>query len=420
MMMIENIKYVLNFLKFGLYQYQLSKDTEDERQTSMDLLNEVLQNLDSRRKMHDSVYVSMGDCMTEENGISDDREMSCVSIEPKLSDPEYYIGIPVDKEATERAGSSGNVNDIEDDIYVSMTENGQSNKNDNIPLPNTDTRLDEDNRQNCVNQSECKQMKEDVKQDNSLAVVEASDVQEDTKLFLTARDIEEKWRKLSSDMTNKCDSSADAEIEGEAIKTLNTLKKKSSVYIKKNCFCFGYLHRRRRRFIGPKWEKVYAVMKKNVMFLYKSEFDEKSMEVVILNGYDIATVEERNGKAGFQLTPITILDSESGEPRPIHRFRCNIDEFDVWQKALLFPERKRNSKSANQRETAWLKIAPSFDNAVSDEHLQSECNTSFEDWKGRERSHTEESCKSTSTANSVNECLITANYRPPCPLPVSR
>ena len=142
--------------------------------------------------------------------------------------------------------------------------------------------------------------------------------------------------------------------EETVVKHLKKLRNISSVRVRQNAVYSGYLLKRKRKFIGSKWEKVYAVIRNNVMVLFKSEEDENSTGVIILNGYDISA-SEKQGKPGFQLIPTSFL---TATPRPVHRFRCEDGVLDKWLKAVKSLEHRTLSE---QQKQAFLKAAHVFD-----------------------------------------------------------
>lgn len=148
--------------------------------------------------------------------------------------------------------------------------------------------------------------------------------------------------------------------EENVVKHLKNLRSISSMRVRQNAVYSGYLLKRKRKFIGSKWEKVFAVIRNNVMVLFKSEEDQHSTGVIILNGYDISA-SDKQGKPGFQLNPTCSL---TATPRPVHRFRCEDATLDKWLKAVKSLEHRTLSE---QQKQAFLKAAHVFDDESDDE-----------------------------------------------------
>ena len=422
---LERVKYVRHFLKFGLSAAESNEESENDKAMCIELLDEIVKSLTADNKSsQERTYVDMnyGTSATM-------KPLADVG----LIEQSQYENVPV-----------GLQNPVENDVDSYCTrELTNGTEYIYVTAERNNEQLNGVDNEHCSNEQDEKAKACEEKYINISVLNEArsgstneSDprkkdqkLQEDVKLFPSALDIEEKWRKLN---TENMDYTGH-KFQQELISALNTMKKQSSVYIKKSCFCFGYLYQRKRKFFGHIWNKIYAVVKKNVMFLYKSEFEEKALEVIILSGYNVLEVEEKNGKAGFQLLPMTVLDPECDRPRPIHRFRCDSAEFEVWQKAFSFPVRQTTKD--NKREMDWLKVAKTFDYSSSDENLRvnkgstlpyeankerrkSEPSTNAQtEVTGRERSSTEYLHNSSSA--KMKECGLKENYRSPCPLPTS-
>jgi len=405
---VENIKYVKNFLKLGLYQVQLTDEVENERIMCISLLDEAVEYLVDREQ-------------GSRGRIIDTRAIeppNMDSLTIAQEDLELYVNVSCgprnESDHTTGPYCTVKVEDEHEDIYVTMDKKGPLRKgisNEDSEKGNDNTEKHPDHYANASmlnNQVSSGSFTEDCSLDD---IVQPP--QEAVKLFSATANIEEKWKKLNSNSV-EC---VGPEFQLEAIRTLNTMKKQSSVYIKKNCFCFGYLFQRKRKLFGHMWKKVYAVMRKNVMFLYKSEFEEKALEVIILNGYDVHEVNENNGKGGFQLVPVDVFDSPEEKARPTHRFRCDSAHFEVWQKAFSFPAKQ--TKTDNEREKAWLKVAKTFDHSASDENLPAKNNATFpcESRKGRRRTEPLMSTLAELNRRGRNGNNYIHDYRSPYPLP---
>ena len=424
---LENISHVTNFLKFGLYEEHLCEESENERQICIALLDEVVQRFEKKENGQWAVYVKMNGGMptpdTSQHRFNAER-YSYIINEQTPKENNHLVNSSM--EPCGKESVSPYLGRSQEDIYVEM--NGNALNMDVCPESSNIVDSNGDKFQcSYVNASMLNAARTGVNTEDYGAngsKISAQEPQE--KLFLSASDIEDKWRKLS------VEQETGSQFQQEAISALKSLKKQSSRYVKKDSFCFGYLQRKKKKLIGHRWEKIYAIIKKNVMFLYKSEFEEKSMEIIILNGYDVSAVEEKGKEAGFQLSPVSILESEDGRSRPSHRFRCDSADFEIWQKALLLPERQKKKDT----EMAWLKVAPMFDCSVNDEdlrvsngaacsressprlrshtHLTNTPAKSIE-VSQRERSHTDFSDNNLST--DIREYSRFESYRSPCPLP---
>ena len=417
--MVENIEYVKKFLMFGLREADLRGETDNERNMSIKLLEEIIESLRESSKVSLSRLDAEMDCRTSETG----KYVNNSSVNDQAKDERgQYANVPLGQ----RCPKGGDVdlhcsrgeNYREESIYVSMDSNRQDSK---------EVSKGETCQAEYVNASILGKVGSLLTTEELSGRSKCQETREKDKLFLSAVDVEEKWKKISAD-SSECTGT---EFQQEAISTLNTMKTQSSVYIKKNSFGFGYLHQRKRKLFGHMWKKVYAVIKKNVMFLYKSEFEDKALEIIILNGYDVFEVEERSGKAGFQLLPVTVVHPEDDKIRPIHRFRCESVDFEVWQKALSFPVRQ--NKKDNGREMAWLRVAKAFDNSASDENLRATNFVAHRHEESRQRRRTEPIVNTTPEMNrrgrSRTEYLYNSSavnnsrhaladfYRSPCPLP---
>ena len=404
---VENIKYVKNFLKFGLYQAQLTDEVENERIMCISLLGEAVEYLVDREKgSQDRIYETPA---IEPLSIID-------SIKVAQDEPELYANVSCGprNQPGDNASSYCSVKPMHDhdDIYVTMNKKGTPSKgisNEESEKGNSNTEKHTDHYANASilnNPVSSGSSTEDCILEE---IVEPS--QEAVKLFPSATNIEEKWKTLNSDSI----ACVGPEFQQEAIRTLNTMKKQSSVYIKKNCFCFGYLFQRKRKLFGHIWKKVYAVMRKNVMFLYKSEFEENALEVIILNGYDVHEVNEQNGRGGFQLVPVAAFDSSEEKARPTHRFRCDSAHFEVWQKAFSFPAKQ--TKTNNEREKAWLKVAKAFDYSASDENLPTKNTATFPCVSRRRKTDPVISTLAEFSRRGRNGNNYLRDYRSPYPLP---
>ena len=184
------------------------------------------------------------------------------------------------------------------------------------------------------------------------------------RLFLSAKDIEEKWRKIcektNQNMTKRCDDSVDAAISGQNI-TFQRMRSQEASRVCKIAAFAGNLLRRKQALWGHKWENIYAVVFTNLMFIYKTELDAEPMGVTILDGYDIV-IDERPGKRGFQLVP-TLRHSMA---RPIQAFRCGKTELKEWVRALGIQNERRLSK---KQDAAHIDEASHFGSLVGNKQL---------------------------------------------------
>ena len=422
--MLERVNYVRHFLKFSLFAAVLSEESENDRAVCIELLDEIVKSLtEDDKSSEDRIYVDMN-CGTS-------ATVSLAGVD--LTERDQYANVPFGQhnpvENTISSYCTRERNTGTENIYaMSDRNNAQLNGIDNGHRGDEQEERAKTSEEKYINISMLNEARSGSTIENGPRKIDQN-LQEDVKLFPSALDIEDKWRRITADNMEY----TGLKFQQEAISALNTMKKQSSVYIKKSCFCFGYLYQRKRRFFGHVWNKIYAVVKKNVMLLYKSEFEEKALEVIILSGYNVLEVEEKNGKAGFQLLPVTVLDPECDKPRPSHRFRCDSAEFEVWQKAFSFPVWQ--AKKDNKREMDWLKVAKSFDYSTSDESLHANKGSTFpyeankERRKSapppdtpaavtnRERSSTEYSPNSSSA--KISEYDLMERYRSPCPLPTT-
>ena len=234
----------------------------------------------------------------------------------------------------------------EDTVYVSMGPSPQDEEVNGTEIGNMET---EQERATCfhmeaVNQGDPVATEEIVQSStNSNGANHDQNIDDNKKkLFLSAKDIEEKWRKVcektSQNMTKSRNDTVDAAISGQNM-MFQRMRSQEAARVCKIAAFAGNLMRKKQALWGHKWENMYAVVFTNLMFIYKTELDAEPMGVTILDGYDIV-IDERPGKTGFQLIP-TLRNSVA---RPIQTFRCDKTDLKEWVRALGIQNERRLSK----------------------------------------------------------------------------
>eukprot|EP00795_Rhopilema_esculentum_P013547 gene13547-4435_t len=158
------------------------------------------------------------------------------------------------------------------------------------------------------------------------------------------------------------DSESDDAVDGqeEFISELKSLQGRSSLHTKIDSFHSGYLLKAKRKLFKQHWDKVYVVIRDGMALLYESENAERAMEIIILTGYDMMEIEVKTKRMEIQLIPVNNVVKR---PRPDHRFRCELDDFYDWQKAL---SPQKWTKNRDRRSRLLLQIAHLFDSFSDD------------------------------------------------------
>eukprot|EP00112_Aurelia_sp_Birch-Aquarium-sp1_P010659 Seg2271.1 transcript_id=Seg2271.1/GoldUCD/mRNA.D3Y31 product="hypothetical protein" protein_id=Seg2271.1/GoldUCD/D3Y31 len=243
----------------------------------------------------------------------------------------------------------------EDSGYVCMGQLPQGKKVNRTEIGDLETE-----KETYVHMGELKQV--DPAANSNGTAHEQDTNNNEEKLFFSAKDIEEKWSKVCEKTNQNLNDTVGATLSGQNI-VLQRMSSQEAARVRKIAAFAGYLQKKKQVLWGHKWENIYAVVFTNLMLIYKTELDAKPIQVIVLDGYDIA-VDEKPGKTGFQLVP-TLLHSMA---RPIQTFRCDKTDLEVWMRTLHW-ENKNERKLSKKPDAGHSKVASNFSSFVSNKEL---------------------------------------------------